>query len=278
MKPLPVILYLHLTLSVLSRTALIFLDKFPSPDDAILEQSTVAMFKENNWTTFTTTNERVSADLTGKIDLYVQPGGNKDVSIMFNGFSSDDVKAIQNFVNNGGKYYGICLGAFLAGPDFFNIIPWGSAIQNKVGFLKPALTKFTINGTTNVIYTQEPPELGKHQENGIDAIGNFPDGSSLFLVKGYGKGKVGLMAAHPEAQSSWSTDTIFVEDNIAFDTGILLAEHLFGDYSLEALSAGAILGIVLASVAFIGFLIGGVIYFQKRRHSIRSNMKTAQKL
>lgn len=55
-------------------------------------------------------------------DLYAQPGGGDDVLAAAEHFPSSFVRALGDFVAEGGSYLGVCMGAYLAGSDGFGFL------------------------------------------------------------------------------------------------------------------------------------------------------------
>ena len=55
------------------------------------------------------------------MDLVAIPGGVGD-SDSFERLFRNNKKVVQNFVNNGGAYLGICMGAYWADRNYFDII------------------------------------------------------------------------------------------------------------------------------------------------------------
>jgi glutamine amidotransferase-like uncharacterized protein len=62
------------------------------------------------------------------VDLIVVPGGFGD-SDSYDNLFKHNRKAVKDFVKNGGKYLGICMGAYWAGHHYLNIIKDVKAIQ-----------------------------------------------------------------------------------------------------------------------------------------------------
>lgn len=59
-----------------------------------------------------------SIDITpqslARYDLYVQPGGGQDIPAALDSLGDARVQAIRDFVAQGGRYLGLCMGAYLA--------------------------------------------------------------------------------------------------------------------------------------------------------------------
>ena len=55
------------------------------------------------------------------VDIVAFPGGLGD-SDSFNFLLKENIHHIYNFVRNGGRYLGICMGAYWAGKEYFNLL------------------------------------------------------------------------------------------------------------------------------------------------------------
>ena len=66
------------------------------------------------------TKHPVEKDFFDDVDLVAFPGGEGDSESWHHLFNNNGER-ILNFLNNGGKYLGICMGAYWAGSHYFNI-------------------------------------------------------------------------------------------------------------------------------------------------------------
>jgi glutamine amidotransferase-like uncharacterized protein len=63
------------------------------------------------------------------IDLLAFPGGVGDADDYFHMFPRKSANAVADFVKNGGAYLGICVGAYWAGPSYFDILKGVEPVQ-----------------------------------------------------------------------------------------------------------------------------------------------------
>ena len=63
------------------------------------------------------------------IDLLAFPGGVGDADDYFHMFPRKSANAVADFVKNGGAYLGICVGAYWAGPSYFDILKGVDPVQ-----------------------------------------------------------------------------------------------------------------------------------------------------
>ena len=67
------------------------------------------------------TKHELENDFFSDVDIVAFPGGIGD-SDSFNFLLKDNINRIYDFVRNGGHYLGICMGAYWAGKDYFNLL------------------------------------------------------------------------------------------------------------------------------------------------------------
>ncbi|RGP77155.1 biotin ligase [Fusarium longipes] len=131
-------------------------------------------------------------------------------------------KTIRKFVNNGGHYMGFCLGAYLAGPnDGYGLLPRGVETDQEI-VRRGAEVKdeddaviqvdwdFTSGKTDNKrwLYFQDGVVIkGLNGKTPGHVIGRYSsNGDVAASVTPYGKGWVGLVGPHPEADKTWYED------------------------------------------------------------------------
>jgi len=139
-------------------------------------------------------------------NLYVQPGSNYDVSQFVQGFSSSDFSAMTSYVNNGGNYLGICMGAFLATKLGFSLLPGISYYNDKKGYENAQLVPtFWGNSQESQTYVEGGPQItGFSTVAGKSKIySTFSDGSPNAAFMKVGKGMVGISSSHFEADNDW---------------------------------------------------------------------------
>ena len=63
------------------------------------------------------------------VDMVIFPGGSGGADDYFHLFPRKRANAVADFVANGGAYLGICVGAYWAGPDYFDILKGIEPVQ-----------------------------------------------------------------------------------------------------------------------------------------------------
>ncbi|WPH04805.1 Hypothetical protein R9X50_00770100 [Acrodontium crateriforme] len=182
-------------------------------------------------------------------DFYVQPGGGDWAA------SWDDVKhyapAIQDYVTNGGRYIGFCVGAYLAGPELgYNLLPKGDRIAREVEqdgaqvkgeedtIIQVDWTYFSGNrkGKTykkQWIYFQDGAVILPKKDSPAKVLGRYSSNDNVAAsLSQYGDGWVGLTGPHPEATKDWYNDPdhapIHNPQGVHFDIGYDFVEAIVG--------------------------------------------------
>lgn len=151
--------------------------------------------------------EAIDTDWLKQFDMVVFPGGIGDADI-FDQILSDRSQIITDYVINGGKYLGICMGAYWAGSRYFNIMHDVEVVQY---IKKPdALVRRSYGTVINCEWLGEDEVM--YFYDGCTYDGNLPDTE---IIGRYGQsddpnypmaiiqGNVGLIGTHPESQEYW---------------------------------------------------------------------------
>jgi glutamine amidotransferase-like uncharacterized protein len=157
-------------------------------------------------------NQRtLSAATLAQIQVYVQPGGSDDIDETLDALSNKQIKALQQFIRQGGSYLGICAGAYLAGrysdqnskKPAFALIDI-SEVDAEIASAKANLLPVIWQGQTRWLYNQSGPHLGQHAPAGAQVLGRYQrSGRIAGLLTRYGQGKVMLLGPHLEAGRDW---------------------------------------------------------------------------
>ncbi|KAH8705807.1 hypothetical protein BGW36DRAFT_435816 [Talaromyces proteolyticus] len=186
----------------------------------------------------------INAESLNEVDLFVQPGGG-DLEPGWK-HTKKYKKAIRDYVAQGGIYAGFCLGAYLAGPKLgYDILPPGSYIADEAD--QPgAQVKNYKDTVIQVDWTfHTGPNKGQEQDGRWlyfqdGAVMKLaPNASALILgkyssngdiaasVTPFGKGWVGLVGPHPEADESWyQLVNVTNPDGVKFDIAYDFVESI----------------------------------------------------
>ena len=149
--------------------------------------------------------------------LYVQPGGNGTVEEAFAALRGY-ARAIRQFVKNGGRYLGFCMGGYLAGTTpGFHLLP-----ADTDQFITSAGASVRTEADTVVkVYWRDQPRYMYFQDGPYFPLPRAPKGTTVLatytnrtiaaLVTPFGKGSVGVVGPHPEATVDWYAEHSLVD-------------------------------------------------------------------
>lgn len=156
--------------------------------------------------------------LLGSALAFVVPGTGDDIEAMRVAFNRTVRTALRAYLQNGGRYWGLCGGAFLAVQHY-----WATADKKLTALgIVPAdadtygvgsaarLEQVRWYGSLRRLYFQGGPVFTlTSRAPGVRVLATYGDGSIAALSYRYGSGKVILSGPHPEATRDW-----LVEDGL----------------------------------------------------------------
>lgn len=152
--------------------------------------------------------DEINAQVLATAKVWVQPGGD---SLRVRAALSDRAfNDLKNFVYQGGSYIGFCAGAFLAGPWLddndtlpgLNIVP-AYDFDHTHGDEHPRIEPIIWHGKTRHVYYQGGAAFRVAPQYSSIVQATYEDGSAVIIYSKYGKGRVAVSGAHPEAPDSW---------------------------------------------------------------------------
>ena len=140
-----------------------------------------------------------------EFDVVAFPGGMGDVDDFDDIFTLDHIVAVQVYVAEGGKYFGICMGAYWAGPDYFDVVD-GLEVEQYI--IQPG-ADIIFDGPTvaDVLF---PNNMASQETmyfyDGCAIIGydmqvvaHYQNGDAMAAIQD----NVGMFGCHPEALEWW---------------------------------------------------------------------------
>ncbi len=135
------------------------------------------------------------------VEMVIYPGGEGDAD-SFEYLLKENIDAIKNFLSQGGKYLGICMGAYWADAYYFDILQDTRVVQ----YIKRPQADVTHSyGTTVPIRWQGQDKQmyfydGCCYTNGeFKTIATYANGDPMAIIQG----SVGLLGCHLESEQSW---------------------------------------------------------------------------
>jgi glutamine amidotransferase-like uncharacterized protein len=151
---------------------------------------------------------KLTAANLNRAALYVQPGGGDSSELAARQMRSYN-RIISDYVRNGGRYLGMCMGGYLAGTPGFDLLPGNSYqfIASKGASVKSArdtTVQVSWRGKTRHMYFQDGSSfrLGRGA-TGVTVLARYTNNEIAAMVTRTGRGKVAVAGPHPEAPSSW---------------------------------------------------------------------------
>lgn len=162
---------------------------------------------QSNYTFKIFSKNEVEDNFFNDVDMIAVPGGfgdadSFDVVFKYNG------DQVREFVRNGGKYLGICMGAYWAGKHYFDLLNGVDAVQY-----------ITRPGTdTRRPHAKNMPIMWKSEQgiepykmfwydgcalvgnnNKFETIATYSNGDAMAIIQN----RIGLIGAHPESEQFW---------------------------------------------------------------------------
>lgn len=165
------------------------------------------------------------------------PGGEGEWTIKQDLTQVGAFEWVKKHIANGGRYLGICAGAYLterwidkeAGEYGLNIFPGEIDNYSKVDKSAKVLELNWINPLQNrFVYFQDGPAFYPKENADIQILARFAkDQTPAAVIFPWGKGKVGLISPHLEADYDWTRDEQLKDkDGLDYDLGIQVVREV----------------------------------------------------
>jgi len=168
--------------------------------------------------------EEVGLDVQYVEDLQRLPALLEDAAVLVIGGTGEDLdpivtqftprirEALDEYLHDGGRYLGICGGAFLASTgweeesgwvEMLDLVP-AESDDLRMG-IEPRIMPVRWLGETHPMYYQNGPTfyLVPSTES-VRVIARYRDGQIAALLSSYGHGTVAVVGPHPEADATWA--------------------------------------------------------------------------
>ena len=138
------------------------------------------------------------------VDMVVFPGGIGD-SDSYNTVLKNNKDVVVDFVTRGGKYLGICMGAYWAGKDYFNILDKVDAVQY---IRRPnACTRRPHAKNMPVVWRNQPCNMFFYdgcalvggEMSPYETVATYSNGDNMAIIQN----RIGLIGCHPESEQFW---------------------------------------------------------------------------
>ena len=143
-------------------------------------------------------------DFFSNINLIAFPGGIGDSDSYIDFFTRTRANRVARFLESGGHYLGICMGAYWAGSRYFDILNDVDAVQYikrpnaKVRRSFGTVAEVEWNGSKEHMYFYDGCAL-IGDESKFETIARYANGDPMCIIQG----RIGLIGCHPEAPLWW---------------------------------------------------------------------------
>jgi len=149
------------------------------------------------------TKNDLSSKILKKADIIAFPGGIGN-SGSFEELLEDKVDVVKEYLAGGGRYLGICMGAYWAGHFYFDILDGVKVVQ----YIKRRTTEIKRSYATvaEVTWKGNPESMyfydgcafvsKPHKQK---TIATYANGDSMAIIQN----RIGLIGCHPESSLSW---------------------------------------------------------------------------
>ena len=149
------------------------------------------------------TKHELEDDFFDDVDMVLFPGGVGDAD-SWDSLLKFHKSRIQEFVANGGRYLGICMGAYWADNTYFGL---SSDFRVDQYITRPNTdTKRPHAKQMKVTWDDKPEELFFYDgcaifgdESKYDVVARYPNGDAMAIIQN----RIGLIGCHPEAEQHW---------------------------------------------------------------------------
>ena len=138
------------------------------------------------------------------VDMVAFPGGIGD-SDSWHRILKPNKKKVTEFVQRGGHYLGICMGAYWAGSHYFNFLKNVDAVQ----YLSRPGTDTRRPHAKNIAITWQGQPMNMFWYDGCALVGDQTKFKTIARYAGNGdpmaimQDRIGLIGCHPESEEFW---------------------------------------------------------------------------
>ena len=147
------------------------------------------------------TKHKVADGFFNDVDLVVFPGGDGEATA-FRSALRDNLNYVRGFMQRGGKYLGICMGAYWADAYYFNLLQGTRCVQYikrpRADIRSSYGTVAAVNwqGQDKRMYFYDGPT---YVGGAFHTLASYANGDPMAVVQG----SVGLIGCHLESQQHW---------------------------------------------------------------------------
>jgi hypothetical protein len=156
------------------------------------------------------------------VDIVAVPGGFGDASSFDRLFRANQ-NSVKTFVTNGGKYLGICMGAYWAGTHYLDLLDSVDAVQYitqpNSDTRRPHAKDINIEwqGHPNRMFFYDGCALVGDTSK-FRTVATYTNGDAMAIIQK----NIGLIGCHPEAEPFWYNSYTWMQDKYVSKHDLLL--------------------------------------------------------
>ena len=176
----------------------------------------------SNYTFKLFSKNEVEGSFFDGVDIVAVPGGFGDASSFDRLFKANQ-NSVKTFVTNGGKYLGICMGAYWAGSYYLDLMDSVDAVQY---ITRPGTdTRRPHAKDINIVWQGHPNRMFFYDgcalvgdTNKFNTIATYANGDAMAIIQN----NIGLIGCHPEADQFWYDSYTWLRGKYASKHSLLL--------------------------------------------------------
>ena len=176
----------------------------------------------SNYTFKLFSKNEVEGSFFDGVDIVAVPGGFGDASSFDRLFKANQ-NSVKKFVTNGGKYLGICMGAYWAGSYYLDLLDSVDAVQY---ITQPGTdTRRPHAKDINIVWQGHPNRMFFYDgcalvgdTNKFKTIATYANGDAMAIIQN----NIGLIGCHPEAEQFWYNSYTWLQDKYNSRHNLLL--------------------------------------------------------
>jgi glutamine amidotransferase-like uncharacterized protein len=149
------------------------------------------------------TRHDLEADFFNDVDIICFPGGLGDAS-SFEFLTKEHHERIRDFVAQGGGYLGVCMGAYWAGSEYFDLLTDVDTVQY---ILRPGTDTHRPHAKNlDVVWKGQPEKMFFYDgcalvgdETKFETVARYANGDPMAIIQN----RVGIIGCHPESEPHW---------------------------------------------------------------------------
>jgi len=149
--------------------------------------------------------DQLTLDFLREFDAVCFPGGMGDSDDFDEIFDETHISDVQTYVAEGGKYFGICMGAYWAGSNYFDLVTDLEVTQYitqpdcEIKTDGPTVAQVYFDGGEETMYFYDGCTiLGED----VQVFARYDNHDAMAAIQG----NVGMFGCHPEALTWWYTE------------------------------------------------------------------------